>query len=133
MSTKIKTWQQRCRAHLDRKGVVTLSMIHKRMSEEIDDLRAEVKRLRADAERWKYLKERVEYYDGFACFPDVWVARPHLDSTPYDMLDAAVDAAMAEGEQLPTPPPGCKTEAEKTAYAFGFWSGVAAAKKEGER
>ena len=60
---------------------------------------AEIERLRADAARWKYLKERVEYYDGFACFPDVWAARPHLDSTPYDMLDAAVDAAMREGER----------------------------------
>ena len=30
-------------------------------------------------------------------------------------------------------PPECETEAERKAYAFGFWAGVAAAKKEGAR
>lgn len=32
-------------------------------------------------------------------------------------------------EQLPTPPEECQTEAEKKAFAFGYWSGVAAMKE----
>lgn len=36
-------------------------------------------------------------------------------------------------EQLPAPPEECQTEAEKKAFAFGYWSGVAAIRARGEK
>lgn len=45
--TKIPTWNERCEVHPDHQsGMVTNAMIQKRMQEKIDDLRAEVARLR---------------------------------------------------------------------------------------
>jgi hypothetical protein len=42
---RIPTWQERCEAYSD-SIIVTHDMIRQRMQEEIDDLRAEVERLR---------------------------------------------------------------------------------------
>jgi len=41
----IPTWRERCDTHPDHNGVVTSGMIYARMTEEIEDLRAEVERL----------------------------------------------------------------------------------------
>lgn len=44
---KIKTWTERCDDHPDHQtGMISHSMIQARMQEEIEDLRAEVERLR---------------------------------------------------------------------------------------
>ena len=44
--SKIETWQQRCEWHpAHQQGMVSHTMIQRRMLEEIDDLRAEIKRL----------------------------------------------------------------------------------------
>lgn len=49
---KIKTWTERCDDHSDHQtGMISHSMIQARMQEEIEDLRAEVERLR-EALRW---------------------------------------------------------------------------------
>lgn len=46
---EIKTWVERCNDHPDHQtGMVSNDMIHARMCEEIEDLRAEVERLRAE-------------------------------------------------------------------------------------
>lgn len=46
----IKTWHQRAMAHPDHQsGMISEDMIRARMCEEIDDLRAEIERLRAAA------------------------------------------------------------------------------------
>ena len=52
--------------------------------------------LRRDAERYRWLKSRVEDYDGHACFGDVRYPAPIPDRTPFDAIDAAIDAAMQE-------------------------------------
>ena len=45
---EIKTWVERCNDHPDHQtGMISHSMIQTRMQEEIEDLRAEVERLRA--------------------------------------------------------------------------------------
>lgn len=45
---KIKTWTERCDDHPDHQtGMISHSMIQARMQEEIEDLRAEVEKLRA--------------------------------------------------------------------------------------
>lgn len=47
--TEIKTWHERAMAHPDHQsGMVSEEMIRARMGEEIEDLRVEVERLRAD-------------------------------------------------------------------------------------
>lgn len=43
--------------------------------------------------------------------------------------EAANEIERLRAEQLPTPPEECQTEAEKKAFAFGYWSGVAAMKE----
>lgn len=46
-SNTIKTWQERCDEHPGHQsGMVTHAMIKARMQEEIDELRAEVRKLR---------------------------------------------------------------------------------------
>lgn len=46
---KVKTWTERCDDHPDHQtGMISHSMIQARMQEEIEDLRAEVERLRAE-------------------------------------------------------------------------------------
>ena len=42
-------------------------------------------------------------------------------------------SALKKGERLPTPPEECQTESEKKAFAFGYWSGVAAIRARGEK
>lgn len=44
----IKTWQERCEEHPDHEGIVTEGMIRARMQDEIDELRAENERLKAE-------------------------------------------------------------------------------------
>lgn len=46
----IKTWRQRCEEHPDHNGIVSEAMIHARMQEEIDDLRAAL-----EPRQWKGL------------------------------------------------------------------------------
>ena len=48
-------------------------------------------RLRADAERYRLLKSRIENYDGHACFPEIPYPAPIPDCSPFDAIDAAVD------------------------------------------
>jgi hypothetical protein len=52
--------------------------------------------LRRDAERYRWLKSRAEDYDGHVCFGEVRYPAPIPDCTPFDAIDAAVDAAMQE-------------------------------------
>ena len=52
--------------------------------------------LRREAERYRWLKVRVEDYDGHACFPQVPYPAPIPDRSPFDAVDAAIDAAMGE-------------------------------------
>ena len=52
--------------------------------------------LRREAERYRWLKVRVEDYDGQACFPQVPYPAPIPDRSPFDAVDAAIDAAMGE-------------------------------------
>lgn len=58
-----------------------------------------------------------------------------LDDDFVTELDAArllreqhAEIERLRAERPPTPPFECKTEAEKTAFAFGWYSGVAAAR-----
>ncbi len=41
----------------------------------------------------------------------------------------AIDTLREALAELPTAPPEAQTEGEKTAFAFGWWQGVASAKK----
>ena len=52
--------------------------------------------LRRDAKRYEWLKAKVEDYDGHACFPDVPYPAPIPDQSPFDAVDAAIDAAMED-------------------------------------
>jgi len=52
--------------------------------------------LRRDAERYRWLKSRGENYDGHVCFGEVRYPAPIPDRTPFDAIDAAIDAAMQE-------------------------------------
>ena len=52
--------------------------------------------LRRDAERYRWLKSRAEDYDGHVCFGEVRYPAPIPDRTPFDAIDAAIDAAMQE-------------------------------------
>jgi hypothetical protein len=52
--------------------------------------------LRRDAERYRWLKSRAEDYDGHVCFGEVRYPAPIPDCTPFDAIDAAIDAAMQE-------------------------------------
>lgn len=54
----IPTWRERCETHPDHNGIVTRAMIEARMVEEIDDLRAEVERLRGEAAVMRELLRR---------------------------------------------------------------------------
>lgn len=46
-----------------------------------------------------------------------------LSMTAYPAENAALIAALAQPVQ-PAPPHECKTEAEKAAYAFGWWKAI---------
>jgi len=50
--------------------------------------------LRRDAERYRWLKFCAQDYDGHVCFGDVRYPAPIPDSSPFDAIDAAIDAAM---------------------------------------
>ena len=63
---------------------------------ELVELRAENERLRRDAERYRWLKAKVEDYDGHACFPQVPYPAPIPDCSPFDAVDAAIDASMGD-------------------------------------
>ena len=65
----------------------------RRQHSEIEKLKAERDALKADAERYQLLKSRVEEYDGHACFPDIPLPCPIPDDSPFDRIDAAIDAA----------------------------------------
>jgi hypothetical protein len=56
----------------------------------------DIKALRRDAQRYRWLKAKVEDYDGHACFPQVPYPAPIPDRSPFDAVDAAIDAAMQE-------------------------------------
>ena len=69
----IPSWRDRCEKHPDHQtGMVSHGMIRARMQEEIDDLRvalSERDALRADAERWRFIRDADEptvcrYEDG---------------------------------------------------------------------
>jgi hypothetical protein len=49
-----------------------------------------------DAKRYRWLKSRAEDYDGHVCFGEVRYPAPIPDCTPFDAIDAAIDAAMQE-------------------------------------
>jgi hypothetical protein len=52
--------------------------------------------LRRDAERYRWLKKCAQDYDGHVCFGEVRYPAPIPDCTPFDAIDAAIDAAMQE-------------------------------------
>lgn len=57
--------------------------------------------------------------------------------TDDDRMSALIDAAFAAGsallDQMQAAPPECQTEAEKTAYAFGWWRAMEAMTRENGR
>lgn len=63
--------------------------------------------LRRDAERYRWLKSRAQDYDGHVCFGDVRYPAPIPDRTPFDAIDAAIDAAM----DAPTTPAAAAVDA----------------------
>ena len=52
--------------------------------------------LRRDAARYRWLKGRAQDHGGYVCFGDVRYPAPIPDCTPFDAIDAAIDAAMQE-------------------------------------
>ena len=44
----------------------------------------------------------------------------------FDALEKFVETAIKKALAQPEPPPECKTEAEKTAFAFGWWKALEA-------
>jgi hypothetical protein len=118
MSTKIKTWAQRCNEHPDHQsGMISERMIQARMLEEIEELREHLaratQRLRtqakeqADAARYRWLKGRRTLFlqtDGATWTrPDKskFVASHMLsaDQTNYGSaktLDELIDRAMKD-------------------------------------
>ena len=54
----------------------------------------------ADAARYRWLRGRVEDYDGCATFPDVPYRAPIPDRSPFNAVDSAIDAAMQESPAL---------------------------------
>ena len=65
---------------------------HKAQAKEIADQAA----LKADAERYRWLRSRVENYDGHACFPDIPYPAPVPDTSPFNAIDEAIDAARSK-------------------------------------
>ena len=70
---------------------------------DIDAIVDHQKALRRDAETSKfhaslyaYLKSRVEHYDGHLCFPEIPCPAPIPDRSPFDAVDAAINAAMGD-------------------------------------
>lgn len=83
---------------------------------ELDALRARVAAAEADAARYRFLRGRVEDYDGFACFESIPYPAPIPDRAPFNSIDDAVDTAMraaadrasASAPDVHTPKPVCK-------------------------
>lgn len=65
-----------------------------RLRTELAALRARVAAAEADAARYRFLRGRVEDYDGFACFESIPYPAPIPDRAPFNSIDDAVDTAM---------------------------------------
>lgn len=48
-----------------------------------------------DARRYRWLRDNAEDYDGCACFPEAVYPAPIPDVTPFNKIDAAIDAAIS--------------------------------------
>lgn len=89
----IKTWHQRAMAHPDHQsGMISEDMIRARMCEEIEDLRAEIERLRNEADLTR------EALGGWALVP------PDGGADPTHERVAAVVAEVARIKKLHAPP-----------------------------
>ena len=83
--TEIKTWHERAMEHPDHQsGMVSEDMIRARMCEEIEDLRAEVVRLRVENEEKQRLIDAASQYRN-----DL---RAHIDKTYALLKDSNVVA-----------------------------------------
>jgi len=47
-----------------------------------------------------------------------------FDTSPVHAIDISQERVDETPESPPTPPPACQTEAEKTAFAFGWWKAM---------
>ena len=89
----IKTWIERCDEHPDHQsGMISEGMIRARMCEEIEDLRAEIERLRNEADLTR------EALGGWALVP------PDGGADPTHERVAAVVAEVARIKKLHAPP-----------------------------
>ena len=79
---------------LEAKGLTT--QLQTMMEQRIATLEAENARLRANAERYEYLRSHAEDYDGHVCFPDVRYRNGLHDGFEARTVDAAIDAAKEE-------------------------------------
>ena len=81
--TNIPTWHERAMAHPDHQtGVVSEDMIRARMCEEIEDLRAEVERLRTEKDKLREIDRLVRRR-----MAEAWdqgnISPGHLKDNPY--------------------------------------------------
>lgn len=94
----IKTWIERCDEHPDHQsGMISEGMIRARMCEEIEDLRAEIERLRAALEGIRI--------DGPDAHGWVWatIQHPSIATRSHVMvgnMDRMVSQALLEFEQI---------------------------------
>ncbi len=53
-----------------------------------------------------------------------WAKWQPLYPAPVHAIDISQERVDETPESPPTPPPACQTEAEKTAFAFGWWKAM---------
>jgi len=88
------------------------------------------------------IPERLDFYESLAALRElsekVEGSRCFFPALSGNEVHALVNIAVAiwvkknGGEQPPPPPPECKTEAERTAYAFGWFKALETVRQKKE-
>lgn len=98
LATDFDALTARC-AELER-GLTEQRSYSAELFEERNDARAKLQAAERDAARYRWLRDQAEDYDGHACFPEVQYPAPIPDTSPFNALDAAIDAALAQSAKL---------------------------------
>ena len=94
-------WNESCEAE-NRKHILSLREHAQRLEDDRDRLAAEVAALRADAERYRWLRAHMTWYVDYEADGDAFVPfhRWYWNASPVVLeLDAAIDAARGAGEK----------------------------------
>lgn len=93
-------WNESCEAE-NRQHILSLREHAQRLEDDRDRLAAEVAALRADAERYRWLRAHMTWYVDYEADGDAFVPfhRWYWNASPVVLeLDAAIDAARGAGE-----------------------------------